>query len=109
MILKISLLLLVLIVVYHLVGWYRTFRLHMKLQRLAQEYNMTFRAFVDGEDGWTTLDQSEDGKGCIKIIPQPQVSSMYHYYIKYTGPIDEDLAIRFLIKNFTNYINNRSL
>lgn len=109
MILKISLLLLALFVVYLLVGWYRTFRLHMKLQQLAQEYRMTFRSFVDGEEGWTTIDQGEDSKGCIKIIPQPQVSSMYYYYIKYTGPIDESQAIRFLINNFTNYIKNRRL
>lgn len=109
MILKISLLLLALVVVYHLVGWYRTFRLHMKLQQLAQEYNMIFRAFVDGEEDWTTLDQGEGGKGCIKIIPQPQVSTMYYYYIKYTGPIDEGQAIRSLIINFLNYINNRKL
>lgn len=110
MTIKILLALLALFVLYYVIGFVRTFILHLKLQRLAESYQNEFRYYVETTDGWQTLSHDEsDGKGCIKIIPQPAVSSMYYYYIKYDGPIRENDAIRLLINGFKHYISNRRL
>ena len=79
MTIKILLALLAIFVLYYVIGFVRTFMLHLKLQRLAEFYQNEFRYYVETTDGWQTLSHDEsDGKGCIKIIPQPAVSSMYY-------------------------------
>ena len=79
----------------------------LPLQTLAQTYPMDFRLFVENEEGWQTYDMGHDGKDCIMLIPNPQVTTSYYYYIKFTGPIDEKDAIRFLTRFFLKYINER--
>lgn len=110
MIIKISLALLAFFVLYHIISFIRRFMLHMKLQRLAETYQNEFRYYVETTDGWQTFSHDEtDGKGCIKLIPQPAVTSMYYYYVKYNGPIRENDAIKLLINGFNQYINNRKI
>lgn len=110
MTLKISIIILVLAVVCLLIGWFKNYMLYYRLQKLAESYPMDFRLFVAGEEGWTTFDSNEtDGKGCIKLIPNPVITTSYYYYIKFEGPISEKLAIKFLLSNFTRYINERNL
>jgi hypothetical protein len=38
------------------------------------------------------------------LIPNPQVTTSYFYYIKFDGPADEDFAIEYLIKGFMKMI-----
>lgn len=107
---KVSIIILVLAVIYLLVGWVKNYMLYYRLQKCAEAYPMDFRLFVEGEEGWSTFDSNEtDGKGCIKLIPNPVITTSYYYYIKFEGPITEKLAIKFLLSSFTRYINERNL
>lgn len=99
---------LVLVVCYFAYTWYETFKLQLRLQELAETFPIDFRLFVEKEEGWEVYDRdSHNGKGCIKLIPNPRVSWRLYYYIKFTGPIDEEQAIRFLIRGFLKYMHDR--
>lgn len=70
---------------------------------------MDFRLFVDKEEGWETCSEKpEKPHEWIKLIPNPAVSSDYCYYIKFTGPVDEQTAIMYLISNFYSQITSTS-
>ncbi len=96
----------ILLLLFWILDYSKNVRRMMKLQKLAQAYSVEFRLFVEKEDGWEVFEHNHDGKGCIKLMPDPQISSVYYYYIKWNGPLNESTAIEFLIRNFESYIHN---
>lgn len=96
----------ILLLLYWIWQYYKTIKQMAKLQKLAQAYPVDFRLFVEKEEGWDVYDSNHTGKGCIKLIPDPQIGSKYYYYIKFTGPISEQEAIKYLIRNFLHYMND---
>lgn len=97
---------LIAVLLYIFWGWIKTTKQMLQLQRVAQTYPVEFRVFIENEEGWEVYDMNHKGKGCIKIIPEPQISTSYYYYIKFIGPISEKDAIDFLIRNFMKYIKD---
>ena len=96
-------------ILYFVARWCKNMRLYKRLQMVAQTYPMDFRLFVDKEEGWETCSEKpEKPHEWIKLIPNPAVSSDYGYYIKFTGPVDEQTAIKYLISNFYSQIISTS-
>lgn len=96
---------LVAVIVYWLWDYSKTVKQMLRLQKLAQSYPIEFQLFVEKEEGWEVFDMSHNGKGCIKLIPEPQIGSEYYYYIKFSGSISERNAIDHLIHAFEYYIH----
>lgn len=96
----------ILLLMYWIWNYSKTVKRMMKLQKLAQAYPIEFRLFVKKEEGWEVFERDHDGKGCIKLIPDPQITTEYYYYIKWSGRLNESTAIDDLIKNFQYYIHN---
>ena len=94
------------LLLYWVWDYSKTVKRMMRLQKLAQTHPVDFRLFVEKEEGWEVFESDHSGKGCIKLIPDPQISSAFFYYIKWNGPLKESMAIDFLIRNFENYIYN---
>lgn len=94
------------LLLYWVWDYSKTVKRMMRLQKLAQAYPVDFRLFVEKEEGWEVFESDHSGKGCIKLIPDPQIGGVYYYYIKWCGPINEPKAIDFLIRNFEHYIHD---
>lgn len=89
----------VLLLAVHAYKFYKRFMLHKYLQQMCMRYNVAFRSHIYSCENWEMSD--DGGIGWIEMNPMPGEDQL-KYYIRYTGPLPEDEAIRILIQTFLN-------